>query len=366
MLAGDLLLSSGVLTAELPPLELPGGPTATISGTVYETASTSSDASRLSDVRVQLLSVGGTVLDEQITGGDGSYHFDVLPGAYTVRQQIPDDNGLGNARVGIGGGVALGPNQITEIVIHWGETLAGYDFYELIPAVEVTPAEVLAVPFVQLPTPAQFEAPARRIFRSEFATATTRLPTATQQFDLPQRARQEAIFGGSSQPIRAKQEARGLEDDSFDGWFSTASYWELAEANHTAAEALEPLLEGIDDDESTDPRDAPFVDGYTDGYTAESHEWLPSAAESALDENWDGSGPSVATLTARLKQTPQVARRYDSHGRDARPPRQAARPKVVPTEAKSGRTAGQQRAAAVDEALTDDAPRDSAGADQSA
>ena len=327
MLAGDLALG-------LPPLESPGGATATISGNLYEaTAVGATPIAALAEVRVQLLGPKGTVLDEQLTDDSGAYQFEVVPGEYGIRQQGLSADEQGAAQVGPGGGVALGMNQVSEIVVHWGETLSGYDFYEFINGTVSATTVDQVVPILQLslqPSAPVVLKPLNETVELVFsANEFSPLPLA------PIPSRQEATFSGSSRRIQPTNELRDWDDDSFDSWISTASYAELADANSTAAKALEPLLDDAREDELGDP-DAPFADGYT----AESLDWLQTDAE---------TDAAFATLSATPKPTPRIAHRPDAP--EAKSPRQATRQPHVPAKQTPGRTVQLQRAAAIDQAV---------------
>ncbi len=89
----------------------------------------------ISNVRVDLISETGVVLQTARTNADGSYQFSGLaPGRYAVRETQPEGYFQGGQRAGSGGGDATQPDIITAININGGDVLVEYNFCELLPA----------------------------------------------------------------------------------------------------------------------------------------------------------------------------------------------------------------------------------------
>ncbi len=83
----------------------------------------------LADVSIRLLNETGDLVNETVTGTDGTYEFaDLAPGIYAVQEIQPGGYAAGRAFVGSGGGIAFDSNLIGEIVISGASQLIGYDF----------------------------------------------------------------------------------------------------------------------------------------------------------------------------------------------------------------------------------------------
>ena len=106
-----------------------GGQSASISGSVVVVESASECASHdqsagMAEVRVQLLSLEGNVLEEITTDQQGNYLFvDLIPGDYTVRQIASTTAMAQNS--------TLVQNEITAITLQGAQELTDQDFCQL-------------------------------------------------------------------------------------------------------------------------------------------------------------------------------------------------------------------------------------------
>jgi|GEM_PF-4278558 len=362
MLAADATSSSVGAS-----LGFTGGPTGAISGSVYAISTTGSchdfgAAAHLAEVRVQLLDSTGRVLEERLTDGQGEYLFaDLLPGQYTVRQQTPTGYLEGAAHAGVGGGVALGVNQVSEIFVSAGQTLVGYDFCDHAespePAGSANPPSVPPIAENALPNTTilqlslqQTPVESREVSTvAEAALPVTRSIRLTEPLILSPRA---VFYGGSGQAIKPVSELPDWDEDPLDSWFSTASYWELADADRTGQDALASLLElelyelGMSQ-HSRDDLDSPFANGDS----IQSVEQWPGETSfgpgSLLGEQ---PAIKVATKVTTEKRPAKVARRTNVPITQTQQQRQETpgEPLLGPAE--------QQRAELIDQAMTEENP----------
>ncbi|NOY43049.1 MAG: hypothetical protein GXP26_14595 [Planctomycetes bacterium] len=83
----------------------------------------------LAGVSIRLLNETGNLVNETVTGSDGTYEFvGLAPGIYAVQEIQPDGYAVGRAFVGSGGGIAFDSNLIGEIVVSGASQLVDYDF----------------------------------------------------------------------------------------------------------------------------------------------------------------------------------------------------------------------------------------------
>ncbi len=285
------------------------GLTGSISGSVFATASAASCDSHvgtdsLADVRIQLLNEAGAVLEESSTDAQGVYRFaDLIPGQYAVRQLtqnalLEGDSLEGASHVGDGGGIAFDSNLVGEIVVEAGAALEGYDFCEFTSVVEPagpTDRPIVhhdninqVLPYLTLPlqsTPAA----QRQIFAEPRVELTTGTPLAISS-PLPVK-RPAEIYGGSSQTLKGPAESRVWEEFPLDGFFSTASFLELATAELPTVESFEPIIREAHPSEplfsaahSSKLADESSETHLADGYTTNSTEWWEIDAHTELDE----------------------------------------------------------------------------------
>jgi len=87
------------------------------------------------DVTIQLYDDAGTLLDEMLTGADGTYKFCPLePGTYSVVEIHPDGYIDSEDRIGTQGGNHSGTDSIIDITLPSGNSGEFYDFTEKLPA----------------------------------------------------------------------------------------------------------------------------------------------------------------------------------------------------------------------------------------
>ena len=221
-----------------------GGATASVSGNVVATPSTAgcdshATAAGLANVRVQLLDNTGSVLEESTTDAAGVYHFaDLIPGEYAVRQISQHDHLQGASHVGDGGGISVGSNQMGEIVLQAGETLGGYDFCHFTNATAESVAQIL--PFLTLSLQSTSAAPVEVFAEPTVERVSDVAFVGFSPLDASRTA--EVLYGGSSQAINKLANIKAWDESPLDGYFSTASFLELATTELPAAHELEPML----------------------------------------------------------------------------------------------------------------------------
>jgi len=267
-----------------------GGPTGSISGSVFATVSAANcdsheAATSLADIRVQLLDEAGAVLEERLTDEQGAYRFaDLIPGQYAVRQL--SQNALlagaslaGVSQVGDGGGIAFDANLVGEIVVQAGETLGGYDFCEFTSGIEPSgPIDRPIVPhdnndidqvvpyLAQLFQSISAEQP--QIFAEPRGKLTTDTPLAVSA---PLQVKRSAeTYGGSSQTLKDPAEIKAWDEFPLDGYFSTAGFLEIAEAILPTVESFEPIIREPHLSETDDTGSDAHL---ADGFTTDSTEW---------------------------------------------------------------------------------------------
>jgi hypothetical protein len=202
LLAADLSAAAAPDPIVDPILHLPGSIAGRVVASVDLGEGQSLD-SGISGVRLELLSAAGEILAEAVTNDAGSYEFPALePGVYGIRELQPAGFLDGLAQVGSGSGV-LESNLITEIVVHSGDQLVGYDFAEMPePAIAAsdpvnTPlfVGVIISPIIAWSRPAEVAVPPTS---EQVANTPPSLPPLVMRAADP-------IFGGSSDVPRDKE-----------------------------------------------------------------------------------------------------------------------------------------------------------------
>jgi hypothetical protein len=203
LLAADLaLLPLG--GDELPPLEPPGDfhLPGSIAGSVLVAGSGPGSQSQAGIVgaKLELLDASGQVLAEAITDELGDYEFPALePGEYAIRQWQPASFDDGHALLGDGGGRLVSSNLISQVVVHPGSMLGGYDFVETAIAFGGAAADEIlgkAPPFVP-PVVVEWSRPiplAEPLRESAVLSAPLSLPPVQMRLAEP-------FIGGSSRAI---------------------------------------------------------------------------------------------------------------------------------------------------------------------
>ena len=272
--------------------EQTGGATASVSGSVVATPSTAgcdshATAAGLADVRVQLLDDTGAVLEESSTDASGAYHFaDLIPGEYAVRKISEATHLQGASHVGDGGGISVGSNQMGEIVLQAGETLGGYDFCHFTNATAESVAQIL--PFLTLSLQSASATPVE-IFAEPVVEQVADVAIAGfSRLDISQPA--EVFYGGSSQAINKPADIKAWDESPLDGYFSTASFLELATTELPATRGLESMLresmlrESILGESIFDENAPGSDDGLAEGPTVNTPAWWEIDAQSELAE----------------------------------------------------------------------------------
>jgi len=299
MLAADLMGQAADPSLGDTLLGQPGGPTGSISGSVFAASSAANCDSHaasasMAEVRVQLLDETGTVIAESSTDANGAYRFaDLLPGQYAVRQIAQYALGEGDSLEGVSyvgdsGGIAIDSNLVGEIVVQAGETLGGYDFCESTGALEST-AQFLPFLTLSLPT-----SPARL---SEIVAAEPAVEPPNKGVHLAPTllnvSRPAEVYGGSGRVLKTSENIKAWEESPLDGYFSTASFLELATAELPASDAFESILgESLlssTEENAEEKSDEPFVEGpfadapFANGSLANSIEWWEDEAQLKLE-----------------------------------------------------------------------------------
>lgn len=89
----------------------------------------------LEGVRIDLFDGTGQIVSYTVTDADGYYRFEgIIPGDYEIVQTQPQGYFGGAARVGSGGGQAIGSTIITAIPVEPGDQLVEYNFCQRLPA----------------------------------------------------------------------------------------------------------------------------------------------------------------------------------------------------------------------------------------
>ncbi len=248
MLAADVPLG-GIA----PPMVSPGGPTGSISGSVFSAPADAGCADHehvigLDAVRLHLLDASGTFLEETTTDPQGAYEFaDLLPSTYSVRLAMP-------------GETLSDDQQLDAIDVLAGAELTELDFCHLessLNAADADPAalaSVLALAFRETPR----NAPAFTAAPSAVVDVNAQPP----QLPLLSSSRPADFFGGSSRELKSPPPIRAWDDLQLDDWpvddqFSTISFLDMTDTQSVAIATLDSIY-GKEADS-----DAMFADRYT-------------------------------------------------------------------------------------------------------
>jgi hypothetical protein len=320
LLAADLLASE-------PPLSLPGGATASISGTVFTAAHCGQQSAPAgqANVRVQLLDSQGGVLEQAGTDAQGNYHFvDLLPGEYAVRQII--SHGFLEAAAD----ATLGTQQIASILVTAGEQAAGYHFCQVAAgllgsaATAETAPLPMPVPFAQ----ASFSPRADLTQAADWWVGTT--PSEVQGLELAPLVmpRPAETYGGSHLPRVASEQLKTWDQLQQSDWLEATQSLEIASSALPQWTELNPMMDAPSAS-SEASRDALFADGYTASYGWEelaTIAWLDAEEILAQQDHGHDHRPDAATHkiaqrdTARRDTTRRDTTRRDTVPSQAPPP----------------------------------------------
>jgi hypothetical protein len=324
-------LAADLLTSE-PPLNLPGGATASISGTVFTAAHCGQQSAPVgqANVRVQLLNPQGGVLEQAGTDAQGNYHFvDLLPGEYAVRQIIS------HGFLEEAADATLGTQQIASILVTAGEHAAGYHFCQ-VPAGLVGPADTAVTAPLPMPGPvssaqASFAPRADLTQAADWWVGTT--PSEVQGLELAPLVmpRPAETYGGSHLPRVASEQLKTWDQLQQSDWLEATQSLEIVTSALPQWTELKPMVDAPSAS-SEASRDALFADGYTASYGWEelaTIAWLD--AEEILSQH--DHRPDAATHKIAQRDT---ARR-DTLRRDTLR-RDTVQQDTVPSQAESPQT----------------------------
>lgn len=358
LLAADL--ATGALGGDF---GVTGGETGSISGSVFAAQAVvgceaHAASNSLAGVRVQLLDASGKVVEESLTDEQGGYRFsDLIPGEYSVRQEMPNGYVDGSAHIGDGGGIALGMNQVGEIAVQAGETLTDYDFCDfatvpefsgptdrpIVPHDEALASQDLVIPILVLTLQETTNMPPSVVSEQPFESPTGAL---IEQPTVLETARQADIFGGSSRSLKEPTAIRDWDEDPIDGWISTASYLELADTNRTARDAVVAVL-----------GNEIATERFDDETAENSAQWSDTDVYAGMDQLM-GDQDVIQLGSNETEPTPpaQIARRPKAPQTD-KSPRSDHQQQDAPAPVRS-RTAEQIHTDAMDHVLTYENPSD--------
>ena len=306
MLAADFLAGPGGDFGQ------PGGPTGSVSGSVFAAQSlrcgTHSDGASLTGVRVQLLDAAGNVVLERTTDEHGKYEFPgLVPGKYSIVQIAPLGFLGGQSQVGEGGGISLNSNQVDSVWVQPGIEVAGYDFCDISLASidELQGGVLLGLSFQSQEIPRQpLVAVESRLESFSFTVDTVQAPVLAPQL--------KAFVGSPSQllPPRPAETLLEWKESPLDSELSTANFLKIASGPRQEANTLEALNRGLD--VYGESRDTLFADGYT----TNSLEWWDEESLIELDQLM-GDAEIIHLGDEQAEATPvdatKVARRSETH-----------------------------------------------------
>ena len=307
----ELLEARNLLAADFAlgaPLDQPGGPTGDIHGHIFAPQADANCEShhwsnRLADVRVQLLSANGNVLEEKFTDSTGAYQFaDLLPGEYAVRQLAPSGYQEDVAHVGADNGVVLSPSQIGQITVHAGETLTGYDFCNHATDAGPSASSDGVVPIVALSLQPAARTGSTTIVEPIVVEA---IQTMKSEPASVSESRPAAFTDGFIRSLRPSPETKNWDENPFDNWFPSTMLGEFATSGAATVGEFEPIINESATHHESGENDEALTDAYT---LAGTHWWQESNEHQTHEIAADVVFSEEEPQDSELIEAPKIAR----------------------------------------------------------